>query len=96
MLILDKHKAAERMLALAQAVHDGSWAAAPEASPTPTRSRSYQRVAVYERRPARARVEASAEQPRAARQPAESPLPHQDGGQAPRRAAPAPLSPIVF
>jgi hypothetical protein len=96
MLILDKHKAAERMLALAQAAEDGSWATTPEASLASPRSRSYQRIAIYERRPERARVDASAGQSRATRQPAVSPLPHQDGGQAPRRAAPAPLSPIVF
>lgn len=95
MLILDKHKAAERMLALAQASVPGAQATAPEAlqaTATSLRSRSYQRVAVYERRPAHP----SEERPRATRQPGATPLPHQDGGQTPRRAASAPLSPIVF
>lgn len=85
MLILDKHKAVERMLALA-------WASAPEAAPASPRPRSYRRIAVYERRPGRARVEASAGQPRATRQP----VPQTEKGTPPRRAPGVPLSPIVF
>jgi len=50
MLILDKQKAVERMVALTT----GGAAAEPEQSAVRVRGRSYQRVATYERRPAAA------------------------------------------
>jgi hypothetical protein len=48
MLILDKQKAVERMVALTT----GSTAAEPEQPPVRARGRAHQRVATYERRPA--------------------------------------------
>ena len=48
MLILDKQKAVERMVALTT----GSTEAEPEQPPVRARGRGYQRVATYERRPA--------------------------------------------
>lgn len=47
MLILDKQKAVEHMVALAA----GGPVAEPEPRPAPGRARTYQRVARYERRP---------------------------------------------
>lgn len=47
MLILDKQKAVEHMVALAA----GGPVAEPEPRPVPGRARTYQRVARYERRP---------------------------------------------
>ncbi|MBI5290186.1 MAG: hypothetical protein HY873_14530 [Chloroflexi bacterium] len=46
MLILDRHKAIERMLALAEGIP----AAIPEDGRVPLHGRTYRRVAVYERR----------------------------------------------
>ncbi|HLB24121.1 MAG TPA: hypothetical protein VJP07_08505 [Dehalococcoidia bacterium] len=46
MLILDKHRAVERMLALAE----GHPAANPEDGRDPLHGRAYRRVAVFERR----------------------------------------------
>lgn len=46
MLILDKQMAVERMLALTVADAEGD----PEARPDLTRARTYQRIAVYQRR----------------------------------------------
>jgi hypothetical protein len=46
MLILDKQKAVERMLALTVPLPEEN----PEALPELTRARAYQRVAVFERR----------------------------------------------
>ena len=55
MLILDKQKAVERMVALTSA----STAAEPEQPPVRARARSPQRIATYERRPAAAAAAAA-------------------------------------
>ena len=94
MLILDKHKAVERMLALAWAAPTGAQATAPEALPASPRSRPYRRIAVYERRPARA---SRGQQPRAMPQPLlKQQLPQSENGAPARRASGVPLSPNFY